>query len=54
MLTPEHSCNGLKKWSKHTEISEEDWIDSFQKLIVTTTDPKLRWIQYRILHNILY
>ena len=53
ILTPEHSCNGLKKWSKHTEISEEDWIDSFQKLIVTTTDPKLRWIQYRILHNIL-
>jgi len=53
MLTPEQTYNGLNKWIKSTEISKEDWIDSFLKLIVTTNDPKLRWLHFRILHNIL-
>ena len=40
-------------WTQKTDISREDWLESFKILIATTNDPKLRWIQYRILHHIL-
>ena len=52
-IKPEKINKGFEKWSKITEISRDDWLESFKILIVTTNDPKLRWIQYRILHHIL-
>jgi len=52
-IIPEANISGFRKWSQNTGISKDEWLDSFVKLIATTNDPKLRWIQSRILHHIL-
>ena len=41
------------KWQSVTEITTEQWMNSFIKLKTSTSDTKLRWLQYRILHSIL-
>ena len=43
---------GFQRWSKITDFSNEAWLASFQLLKNTTSDTKLRWLQYRILHYI--
>lgn len=53
LLDSADSLKGYIKWSSKTEINKSDWIESFEKLKNTTQDTKLRWLQYRILHNIL-
>ena len=44
---------GFNKWHQLTDISHDEWLSSFAFLKFTTKDTKLRWLQYRILHNIL-
>ena len=44
---------GFQRWSKITDFSNEAWLASFQLLKNTTSDTKLRWLQYRILHYII-
>ena len=53
MVTEDIEATGLKRWTKHIEISKTEWQYLFRKLKSTTTDTKLRWFQYRILHHIL-
>ena len=43
----------LTKWQTITGITNEQWMKSFLKLKTSTSDTKLMWLQYRILHNIL-
>ena len=35
------------------QITNKQWQNSFKNVIATTSDTKLRWLQFRILHNIL-
>ena len=49
----EKDITGFKRWCKKTNISNEAWLSSFQFLKRTTSDTKLRWLQYRILHYII-
>lgn len=44
--------NGIKKW-KESEFQTLQWRDLFSDLYNITSDNKLIWFQYRILHNIL-
>ena len=53
MVAEDIEATGLKRWTKHIEISKTEWQYLFRKLKSTTTDTKLRWFQYRILHHIL-
>ena len=53
LLESNEKYQGYIKWSSKTEIDKTDWLESFEKLKNTTQDTKLRWLQYRILHNIL-
>ena len=53
MLQPDGQNKGFQKWSLHTQISLENWKNSFKILKQCTHDTKLRWLQFRILHNIL-
>ena len=48
-----NECKGRDKWIKSLNITNEDWYNAFFKLKFTTKDTKLRWLQFRILHNIL-
>ena len=51
----QYTCEskGQKKWTTLIDVSEEEWLSSFFVLKNTTKDCKLRWLQCRILHNIL-
>ena len=42
---------GVAKWQMLKD--NPDWKQVFLKLKATTTDPRLIWLQYRIIHNIL-
>ena len=42
---------GVAKWEMLKD--NPDWKQVFLKLKATTTDPRLIWLQYRIIHNIL-
>ena len=44
---------GREKWVSLLDIDVEDWHNAFCFLKFTTRDTKLRWLQFRILHNIL-
>ena len=44
---------GLKKWKDKLNLVQENWSQIFKKLIKTTSDTKLRWLQFRIAHSIL-
>ena len=44
---------GRDKWISLLGITTEDWESAFFKLKFTTKDTKLRWLQFRLLHNIL-
>ena len=46
-------CKGKEKWISNLCITSEDWDNAFFKLKYSTKDTKLRWLQFRILHNIL-
>ena len=46
-------CKGKDKWVSNLGITNEDWDNAFFKLKYSTKDTKLRWLQFRILHNIL-
>ena len=53
-FTPsEKDITGFTRWCKKTNISKEAWLSSFYILKRTTSDTKLRWLQYRILHYII-
>ena len=52
-ITFEKDITGFKRWSKKTDISNEAWLSSFHFLKRTTSDTKLQWLQYRILHYII-
>ena len=53
MIKIEQECTGYNRWSKVTDLSKRSWELSFVKLKFSTHDSKLRWLQFRILHNIL-
>ena len=53
ILTSNFDCKGKTKWIQQTGILEEDWFGSFALLKKTTSDTKLRWLQFRVLHSIL-
>ena len=44
---------GFQRWSKIINLSNETWLSSFKLLKITTSDTKLRWLQFRILHYII-
>ena len=44
---------GFQRWSKIINLSNETWLESFKLLKITTSDTKLRWLQFRILHYII-
>ena len=44
---------GFEKWERLTNIQENEWFRAFRQLKYTTKETKLRWLQFRILHNIL-
>ena len=46
-------CKGMTKWANLTGIDKEEWLRSFSFLKNTTSDTKLIWLQFRILHSIL-
>ena len=53
LLEPDIQNKGYQKWHTQTQITLEQWQNSFKILKISTTDTKLRWLQFRILHNIL-
>ena len=53
MLEPDIQNRGYKKWHTQTQITLDQWQNSFKILKNSTTDTKLRWLQLKILHNIL-
>ena len=53
MIVNEKDITGFNRWSKVINFSKEDWLKSFTILKSTTSDTKLRWLQYRILHYII-
>ena len=53
LIASEKNITGFERWCKKTNISKEAWLSSFQFLKRTTSDTKLRWLQYRILHYII-
>ena len=53
MLEPDNQNKGYQKWHTQTQITLDQWLNSFKILKKCTTDTKLRWLQFRILHNIL-
>ena len=53
MLEDDKKNKGFEKWKHSTQITLEKWKHCFKLLKLTTNDTKLRWIQLRILHNIL-
>ena len=52
-FTNDFESKGRDKWISLLGISSEQWNSAFYKLKFTTKDTKLRWLQFRILHNIL-
>ena len=53
MLEPDVQNKGFQKWHTRTQITLDKWKNSFKILKYCTNDTKLRWLQFRILHNIL-
>ena len=53
LLDTSLECKGKTKWMTSVDIEEEEWQCAFPFLKYTTKDTKLRWLQLRILHNIL-
>ena len=54
MLVNNNNVNkGFLKWQEIMDLSREEWQNSFSTLKTTTRDTKLRWFQFRIIHNIL-
>ena len=52
LITENNAIKGIETWKKRLNIDiREDEV--FFKLKKTTIDTKLRWTQYRVLHNIL-
>ena len=48
-----YECKGKQKWINTVDINEDEWISSFTLLKRTTSDTKLRWLQFRNIHHIL-
>ena len=44
---------GFQRWSKIINLSNETWLESFKLLKITTSDTKLRWLQFRKLDYII-
>jgi len=53
MLNTDKEITGFKRWSNTTNISRKEWEISFKLLKSTTSDTKLKWLQFRILHYTL-
>ena len=54
MLVNDNDLNkGFLKWQESVHINREEWQNSFSSLKTTTKDTKLRWFQFRVIHNIL-
>ena len=52
MTKNEDKLKVTEKWEKESLI-DISWENIFIKPFKTTNDPKLRWLQYRLLHRIL-
>ena len=48
LIALDKDITGFKRWSKIWDISYEAWLSCFNVLKFTTSDTKLRWLQYRI------
>lgn len=44
---------GKEKWSKHFVITEKQWVSIVHLPFKITSDSKLQWLQYRMIHYIL-
>ena len=53
MLEADDKKKGFEKWNNCTQITLKQWKHCFKRLQLTTIDTKLRWLQFRILHQIL-
>ena len=53
LVEPYNQNKGCEKWKLSIQMTTEQWQNSFKNLIATTSDTKLRWLQFRILHHIL-
>lgn len=53
ILKPDVKNKGFQKWQQITHVTLNQWKNSFKILKHSTHDTKLRWLQLRILHNIL-
>ena len=53
LLEPDVQNKGFQKWHTCTQITLTKWKNSFKIQKQSTKDTKLRWLQFRILHNIL-
>ena len=54
LITENNTIKGIETWKRRLNIDiREDEVDLFFKLNKSTIDTKLRWTQYRVLHNIL-
>ena len=53
LVEPYNQNKGYEKWKFAIQITTKQWQNSFKNVIATTSDTKLRWLQFRILHNIL-
>ena len=53
ILEPDVKNKGFHKWQQITHITLNQWKNSFKILKQSTHDTKLRWLQFRVLHNIL-
>ena len=53
MLEADDQNKGFEKWINCTQITLKQWKHCFKRLKLATTDTKLRWLQFRILHQIL-
>ena len=53
LMNKTYDSKGKKKWIHLLHFEDDDWLSYFAMLKRTTPDTKLRWLQYRIIHNIL-
>ena len=52
LITENNTIKGIETWKRMLNIDIREG-EVFFKLKKTTFDTKLRWAQYRVLHNIL-
>ena len=53
LIESHDNYKGCEKWQLTTQITATEWQTCFKTLKSITHDPKLRWLQFRIMHHIL-